>query len=513
MLISSPLDTICCNCKEVVSKGSRISYDKPNHRISHALCSEEGKEADKHIQLSKAISSDIDYPIPAGLSYKPFQKAGIHFALQRIGTLIADEMGLGKTIQAIGVLNSTEWETVCIICPESLRINWQIELNKWAISYRQKKNKIIIANYDNLKIVPFWEFDYLILDEAQYCKNPTSKRTLAVKDIASRSKKKIALSGTPIENFPVELWPLLQIIAPDVFDPPGVYKGQKVGAGQNAGFFRFAKRYCDAKEKIISTYVHPVTKEKFHKKIWDVKGSSNLPELQEKLRSTIMIRRLKKDVLKELPPKQRQIILLPVNATKDGELIDWPDQLENLPNSLEECLALVKRDLPSFNEFSRVRHEQGLKKLPQAIPLIETALESSEKIIVFTYHIDVAKSIKDALEKYFPAFITGDEDGAERNTQVFRFQSHPKCRVIIGTISAMGVGLTLTASSHVIFVEGNYNPSKVMQAEDRPHRIGQLKSVLIQYILQAGTLDTHMMQLVVEKMNVIDLALDKNTLE
>jgi SWI/SNF-related matrix-associated actin-dependent regulator 1 of chromatin subfamily A len=516
MIITAKFPSGCTTCGRKVEPGDRVSWVKGVKGVSHVQCSTEGKALAQAVETSRATDVVGEFPSPEGLDFLPYQRAGIAFALGKSGTLIADEMGLGKTIQAIGVINADPTiRTVLVVCPASLKLNWRNELHKWCSRdpevfvfpecgvlpsvngqlYTADGLTIVVVNYDQLKKVPITlTFDLVIVDEAHYAKNPKAQRTKHVKDIAARAKRRILLSGTPIMNRPVELWSLLQITDPETWDPPGFVKGRPAGAGEGAGFFRFAKRYCDAKEVWHGRSKH-----------WDFSGSSNLPELQEKLRSTCMIRRLKADVLSDLPPKRRQIVVL--NAPVDDSEADAFPEL-----SYDDVIDVLSRDRVAFTELSKARHATALKKVPAAIEHINEALEGSDKIIVFAHHQDVIDELEKGLFGHGVVTITGATVQEARQRHVEMFQNDPGTRIIIGSIGAMGVGHTLTASSHVIFVEQSWVPAEMTQGEDRAHRIGQRESVLVQLLVTDRSVDANIMQTIVAKQEVADLALDTETM-
>lgn len=486
MLITAKFADFCGACSRSIQAGDRISFVR-GKRPLHAECSEEGQALAAAVETSRATDADVEIPVPEGLEYLGYQRAGIAYALARQSTLIADEMGLGKTIQAIGVINAMTPADVLVVCPKSLKLNWARELNKWSVTWEDPRGpKITITNFEQLKKLPAdTSWDLVIVDEAHYAKNPKAQRTKLLKAIAKRCPRKLFLTGTPILNKPIELWPLLQMLAPEKWDPAGIARGRRVAAGEGAGFFRFAKRYCNAHEEWHGRTKH-----------WNFDGHSNLEELQERLRSTVMIRRLKKDVLTELPAKRRRTIELSAPCDEGPWTGDDIDQIERAPNK------------PAFDELSQVRHQTALAKVPQAVEYIRDALESSEKIVVFCHHQDVAAALFDSLADFAPRLITGAVEVSERQARVDRFQTDPDCRIIIGTIGAMGVGHTLTAASHVIFVELSWVPAELSQAEDRCHRIGQLESVLVEHLVTAGSIDAMMTAKVIAKQEVADLALD-----
>jgi SNF2 family DNA or RNA helicase len=470
------------------------------------------------VERSRAQDSDLEFPRPEGLDYLGYQKAGIAFALEcfahRHGCLIGDEMGLGKTIQAIGVINATpEINKVLIVCPNTLKLNWQKELRRWltrplkvAVQYADRPYlgdhvNILIVNYDVLhKFVEraqATKFDLRVTDESHYVKNPKARRTKAT--LAIDAPRKIALSGTPIENRPVELWPVISDLHPARWHP-------------KKGFFGFAKRFCGAVRNSFG---------------WDFSGASNLPELQNLLRGTVMVRRLKADVLTELPAKRRQVIELEADGLEDllqRERDAFEDKQEMIDRLRARCeiakasdsraeydeavTALRAGQGAAFEEMALIRHETALAKLPQCLEFIRGALDGG-KCIVFAHHVDVVAKIK----AEFPqaSVVTGAvKAGPLRQAEVDRFMLDPSCDVFIGN-NAAAEGLTLTASAHVIFVELDWVPGKLAQKEDRAHRIGQKDSVLCSYLVLEGSLDSHMAKVNVEKMKIIDSALDKET--
>lgn len=477
----------------------------------------------KALESSRATKANIDVPVPEGLAYMPFQKAGIEYSLGKRDVLIGDEMGLGKTIQAIGIINfNPKVERVLVICPASLKINWSRELEKWlvkkytiGIANKEFPNtNIVVVNYDILKkhhdSLRSVAWDVAIIDECHYLKNPKAQRTAEVlgkwhrqeekKITAIPARKKIFLTGTPIVNRPIELWPILKYSMPE-------------SLGRNWKYY--VLRYCDGYQSRYG---------------WDVSGASNLEELQEKLRENLMVRRLKADVLTELPAKRRQIIELPINGYRDQikkEKAAWERKekaIEELqlavelakasedPKEYEQAVLKLKEGARlAFTEIASVRHETALIKVPSVVEHILGCLEEEDKLVVFAYHRDVIAEIKQSLEEAGVqcVVLTGDTPQEKRQQAVDGFQNNSKVRVFIGNILAAGVGITLTASSHVVFTELDWVPGNVSQAEDRTHRIGQRNSVLVQHLVIDESIDAKMAQALVDKQRVIDEALDK----
>lgn len=473
------------------------------------------------LEASHATDADVQIPAPDGLDYLGYQRAGIAWAMKREGTLIGDEMGLGKTIQAIGLINGTpEIHRALIVCPAGLKLNWYKELRRWLVrkltvgiasSDVFPTTDIVIINYDILHKYPkrlelYW--DLVVIDEAHYCKNPKARRTIQIfgyrpsraeakagkLPIAPmQARRRVAMSGTPMVNRPVELFPIINWL-----DPKGW-----------PNFWTYAKRYCNAHNNGFGM---------------DLTGASNLEELQEKLRRSIMVRRLKKDVLTELPPKTRQVIELPSEgleciSSEHKALDEMQDKIADLKAAVELAKAGDNEELyrkavealtagcrVGFTEVSKVRHETALAKVPQVVTYLEDALAEG-KVILFAHHRDVI----DAYMQAFPQAvkIVGGMSPEEKQASADRFMKDPKCDLIIGNETAMGMGWTLTASSRVIFAELDWVPGIISQCEDRAHRIGQKDNVLVTHLVLEGSIDATMAKRIIEKQEVIDRAMDR----
>lgn len=514
MLITSKFQSTCKACNGVVKPGDRVSWVKGVQGVTHAACSPEGQAVQAAQAVSHATDANIEIPVPSGLALLPYQRAGVAAVSHFIGNgakgaLIADEMGLGKTIQAIGYINSNpRITTVLVVCPASLKVNWTREWYKWST----RSFHIDVVNYEQCKKLPtFQAWDLLVIDEAHFIKNPKAKRTQEVKRLASQCREIIALSGTPIVNRPVELFPLLSLLDPRTWDPAGrakvgkVYK--QVGQGEGAGYFRYALRYCAAHAEHHARW-KACTGRGCKYCHWTFAGASNLEELQEKLRTSVMVRRLKADVLTELPPKRRQVVYLPFTGEDDYADIELSDDFD-------DALTNVRKKVP-FDKLSRTRHEQGLAKVPQVVDFVREQLgdaaENTHKLVLFAHHKDVIAQLASELAEYGVMTLTGDTSMPDRQHAVDVFQQDPNCRIFIGSIQAAGVGLTLTAASHVILAELDWTPGNVQQAEDRCHRIGQRESVLVQHLVFEGTLDARLVELLDSKQAVITKAVDKRTI-
>ena len=318
---------------------------------------------------------------------------------------------------------------------------------------------------------------------------PEIKKKRKVKPIPT--KHTILLTGTPILNRPIEIFPLIHFLNP----------------GRWANSFKFGLEFCGGHKNRWG---------------WDFSGSSNSETLQEELRSTIMIRRLKKEVLKELPPKRRQIIEIPIEEIKlkkiiEEEKIFWEtnetekqrlkDRIKELKGGNEEYIETTKKlkNVKNilFQEMSSLRRKTAIAKIPFAIEYLKEILETNEKVVCFAHHKEVIEKIFQHFQEN-SAVITGSVPPEKRQAEIDRFQNDPGCHLFVGSIKAAGVGITLTAASHAVFVELDWTPAIMSQSEDRLHRKGQEQSVLIQHLVFNNSLDAKMAKMLIEKQKIID---------
>jgi SNF2 family DNA or RNA helicase len=478
------------------------------------------KEHLARLERSRAVDADLVIPAKSGRQYLGYQKAGIAYALQRKHTLIADQPGLGKTIQALGFINYQKPKSVLIVCPATIIFNWKDEALNWLVGdyeiwlVKTKSDEIpardglfVITNYEKLtgdsrlsaSLSRPW--DVAVFDECHLLKNPESMRSRAVLGdgrLLSYCKRALFLSGTPAENYPREIWPIAAAIAPAKF-------GNKLN---------FESRYCGRHQEYRDG-----------SPVWVTTGASHLGELQQRLRASFMVRRLKKDVLPELPPKRRQLIQLDehsVDWKKHPQFQKWQEiflqRYEAAKAKIEEAkteaeyqdavLLLEKLTGIAFQEMSEFRHQSALVKLPLCLKYLDELLDSGvENVVIFAYHSDIIE----ALANHFKgdcAVISGDTPMHKRKDSVSAFQEK-RVRVFIGQIRAAGVGITLTAGNTVVFVEIDWVPTVMSQAEDRLCRIGQKKMVHVIHLVLAGTLDANMAQKIIEKQAVLEKMLDQ----
>jgi len=463
----------------------------------------------KNLEASRAADADVEVVVPAGLELRPYQRAGVAWLLSHERALLGDEMGLGKTIQVLAAVNTLHLKKVLVVCPKTLVLNWLSEARKWLTELQPhvytngrngdtdflQREGFYIINYEKLnKINVETELDCLVVDESHYIKNPKAQRSKRVEEISKKARRVWLLTGTPIPNRPIELFHPLRVLRHQLADK----------------WLYFAKRYCDAYQS---------------KWGWVVDGAANLDELQEKLRSTVMIRRKKQDVLTELPPKVRQVVVLSAEDYDDEleeEVSAWQDYEDTLAEyqarvelaraeseeAYEEAVAAL-RDAArhAFEEIARARHKLALAKVDDVVEHVKDIAEQ-HKVVVFAHHHDVIDKIAEALAEFGCVVVDGRVPAEQRQERIQKFQTDPTCRVYVGSITASGVGVTLTAASHVVFAELDWVPGNITQAEDRLHRIGQKDTVFVQHLVVDGSLDARMAKVLVEKQRVADEALD-----
>ena len=467
---------------------------------------------------SRAVTSKLEVPCPDGLHYDPYQRAAVEYAIKRKDTLIGDAPGVGKTIEAIATINFEKWaKKILIICPGFLKPNWRDEFLKWDVKHltvgimkgmkgELPETDVVIVNYEILKPyrerLRLIEWDFIVVDEAHKLKSKKADRTREIfggvkrnaeKKIIDRcsaitARKRLFLTGTPsLNGKPKELWNIIQQLDP---------------GGLGSDWFSYATRYCKLQEL---TSLDPATGRKVRIGcIWD--GADNLEELQQKMRFKFMIRRLKEDVLKDLPPKRRMIIPIEVGQ-KDRKLLDR--ELEEFDNWIRGRIHNQDEEyfeMPAFGDFSKRMVETGLRMVEPCIEIVRSEQETFDKIVVMCYHNEVSERIREA----FPdaLLVNGTVPAEKRHALVQRFQNEPSIPQLIGTIGSMGEGETATAASLMIFPERSWVPGAVTQAEDRIHRRGQTKNALYKHLVEQGGLAERQVRKLVKKQDDCDKILD-----
>jgi SWI/SNF-related matrix-associated actin-dependent regulator 1 of chromatin subfamily A len=285
------------------------------------------------------------------------------------------------------------------------------------------------------------------------------------------------MTGTPIYNRPLDLWPILYMLNPNRW----------------GSYHDYGRKYCDGK---------------YYGDDWDFRGASNLDLLKQEIEPYV-IRRRKKDILPELPRKVRTIHRVELNASESCRGLDaWRDLSDSqFMGKLEGMTGGGAYGVSSLEDIARVRRQTALLKIPAAIELINNILDGGEKVVVFAWHLDILNALYDEYREVCVA-LSGATPVERRQDAVNAFQKDPSTRVFLGQIKAAGVGLTLTAASQVVFIELPWTPGEVTQAEDRCHRLGQTDCVVVHHIVGVGTFDYRMARGIVKKQNVIDGVFD-----
>lgn len=437
------------------------------------------------------------------------QTEGIAFLKERKKAILADEMGLGKTRQAILAAGGESTETVLVVCPSSLKINWEREIhmvypeNTVLIVSGGKAPEAgplpawIVINYDILGKHKEWlqeavggMIETIIFDEAHYLKNTASIRTKAAMTIAADAQKVYCLTGTPVMNRPIELFSLLWLTGHPIARAPG--------RAPSALRRSFSERYCDGKMRVIFRRGGGTLR------FWEESGATRLPELKE-LTKSVFLRRTKKEVL-DLPEKIVSVVETELDAI-DKNLYDraWDDYMDYIAaNPLKGDIDNIM-NAQGLVELIKLKQVCSQAKIPRIIADIENAVEQGQKVIVFsqfTHTIEVLAMKLRAL-KIGNVTLTGADKMEDRQKSVDAFQNDDSTKVFISNIKAGGVGLTLTAASIVMFADMDWSPETHRQAEDRAHRIGQTGTVNIYYYVMSGTIEEDIVDILTKKQETI----------
>ena len=432
---------------------------------------------------TKDIQIDFDK-----YSHRPLmehQKEAVKSLVANKRFILADDMGLGKTTATVVGALETGAKKVLVICPASLKINWQREISNYtdrSISIVEGKKwedaDFIIINFDIIKnyhdvsnktesVVMNSKFDLVIIDEAHYIQNTQAQRTKLINDFVRTVDRLWLLTGTPITSRPINYYNLLNLIQSPVA----------------SNWMAYVRRYCNGFQFKAGK-----------RKIWNVSGASNLDELRERTQRQVL-RRLKENIL-DLPEKIITPVYLRLKSKEYeelmGEYYDWYDK-----SGEADSLTL------QFSKLTKVRQVIANEKINATIELVESILEQDKKVIVFT---NFTNSLEMLLEKFgkMAVRVDGSCSQKERQWAVDEFQNNEKVRVFVGNIKAAGVGLTLTAGEAVIMNDLSFLPSDHSQAEDRAYRIGQKNSVLVYYPIFDNTIEGIIYDILHKKKNIFE---------
>lgn len=486
----------------IVPTRSRVDLEKMIYQIRQFeninwVNGTEKKEED----IAYDIPELPELVIPHSLRIQPYpyQLKGIARGLELKRFMNCDEPGLGKTLQSIATINLANAFPCLVICPSSLKINWMREWEKftdkkamvltdkvrdtWTFFFQTGMHQVFIVNYESLKKyfvqrikkAESWTlrdvefrnsinlFKSVIIDESHRCKSASTQQAKFCKGICTGKEWVIELTGTPVVNKPKDLIPQLAIL--NRMEDFGGYK-------------EFVNRYCSGQRE-----------------------ASNLKELNFNLWQHCMFRREKSLVLTDLPDKIRQVNTCEITNRKeymDAER-DLIMYLQKYKDADDEKIEKALRG-EVMVRINILRQISARGKVRDVIEFVKDFRENGKKIILFCSLHEVV----DQLKRYFPTAVsvTGRDSQDEKQRAVDAFQNNPKADIIICSIKAAGVGLTLTASSNVAFVEFPWTYADCCQCEDRAHRIGQKDSVTCYYFLGRRTIDEKVYRIIQEKKNI-----------
>jgi superfamily II DNA or RNA helicase len=451
-------------------------------------------------ELKKDVTLDAD----SDRILRPFQKEGVAWLLRLINTrmngILADDMGLGKTIQTIMLLNTVQTKKTppaVVILPKTLLFNWKRELQTFApnlkvLVYDGPKRRllvpsfgeynVILVSYTTVRLDMKWfsavEFNFKVLDEAQYIKNHTTSTFKAVKKIKARHV--LLLTGTPLENHVGDLWSLMEIANPNYFGP-------------YAGFESFYA--VPANQFLLKAAMHP-----------------------------FMLRRRKTDVLRDLPavsvqelwatPTPEEIRWYTKFATKEWEFIEQIVLKKGLEKSKVHIFALMTKlrqwcahpglvtegvtDGPKWAVFYDRLHE---------------AIANGHKVVIFSQFIPMIKIMQDKLNEDGIDVVCLTGQTKNREQVIETFNTNPNIRVGIFSLKAGGVGINLTSADYVFLYDPWWNPAVEQQAIDRVHRMGQDRPVMVFKCLVASTIEERMINHQNQKNNLIQSLVEEQSIK
>ncbi|KAH9766619.1 Chromatin remodeling factor18 [Citrus sinensis] len=459
-----------------------------------------------HPLVQRAIASASAAPDLRATSVKHvhFQFSGLHCSME--GAI------------AVATCFRDVWP-VLILTPSSLRLHWAAMIQQWLnippseivvvlsqlggsnrsgftiVSSNTKRNIPLdglfnIISYDVVlklqNILMSSNFKIVIADESHFLKNAQAKRTAATLPIIKKAQYALLLSGTPALSRPIELFKQLEALYPDVYK----------------NVHEYGNRYC--KGGVFGIY----------------QGASNHEELHNLMKATVMIRRLKKDVLAQLPVKRRQQVFLDVAEKDMRQIYALFRELEVVKGKIKACKSEEEVQSLKFTEknlINKIYTDSAEAKIPAVLDYLETVIEAGCKFLIFAHHQPMLDAIHQLFlkKKVHCIRIDGGTPPASRQALVTEFQEKDDVKAAVLSMKAGGVGLTLTAASTVIFAELSWTPGDLIQAEDRAHRIGQVSSVNVYYLLANDTVDDIIWDVVRSKLENLGQVLDghENILE
>ena len=509
LAVVSQLERAAAKAEAEASDGVGVGGGNEGGRgIGHENGDENNREGHENVTPLERAVERAYARVPESLRTRmfPFQIEGVKYGLSRGGrVLIGDQMGLGKTVQALALISCYREEWPCLILvPTSLRDAWHEALRRWldvrpsliaSVGSGAEAHKINAATF---AIVPYSlvgkmqgklaarNFQVVVCDESHFIKDAKAQRTKAVVPLLKAARRAICLTGTPALSRPVELYSQVEALRPNVFTK----------------FTEFAQRYCAGSR-------------------FGWQGCENPDELYAILSRLIMVRRLKRDVLTQLPPKRREQVYIALDKKTEAyrEMKAVQEQLQRLRDHAKDNGLLLgaggdgKMNVEEKRLMNAYYVASAKAKATSVQDYLETLLDGSgagDKFLFFAHHKELLDAASAILRKRKTQFIRidGATPTSERGGLVQQFQTVDAIKVAVLSIKAAGMGLTLTAASTVVFGELSWTPGDIVQAEDRAHRIGQASSVLVQFLHAKNSVDDVMWGSVQNKLENLGQVLD-----
>lgn len=499
------------------SRGHNVYFTPEPHAVLHLWnhADEKAKAALGPLRVEWERSNlntappGFSVPVPEFCELMPFQLAGVHYAKDRSNCLIGDAPGLGKTIQAIALANLRGCKRVLVVCPANVRPQWARQIKIWStipkvVVYPVFKSTDGVHPTANYVITSFevardglWDtlrsynWDLLVIDEGHYLKTPDAARTRALfgasrqskcryagtRGISERAEQIIALTGTPLPNRPRECFTLANALDPSSIDW--------------MNFNTFKDRF------------NPGGRDMDSGATWEY--VARLPELNARLRCNIMVRRLKEDVLKDLPAKRYEIV--PVETT--GAIAAAVHAEKMLDFDEDEMLARSGGKIDGA--ISTVRRQMGEAMAPAVLEHILTLLEGGvEKLVVFAHHHSVLSALQGGMARHGVIRVDGSTSARGKHQAVEKYKFDPRMKVFLGQMQAVGTGTDglQDVATHCVFAEASWVPGDNEQCVDRLHRMGQKGSVLAQLMVAPGSISERILGRSISKGRTVHKVLD-----
>jgi SNF2 family DNA or RNA helicase len=462
-------------------------YYNKNYAVKDIL-----KEKVERMKEGRFKQCELDLFEKTGLPLREFQKKGVGFMCVTKSALLADDVGLGKSLQTLATVLINNSQKTLIVCPSSVKLSWQDEINKWLKNQNinvisgnkkertelwKKESVYYIANYecvlrdfDNIKKI---KFNYIICDEAIKIANPRTQISKTIKKL--QAEHKYCLTGTPLTNSIHDCWSLMDFCQP----------------GLLGTFWQFCERYCE-------------------KDRWgNIVAYKNIQELKEIL-SKYMLRRTKEEVLSELPEKSYETRYVEFSgkekeiykAVKE-ELVNELKEIDIKTNYLSNALVKLVRLKQLTCSLNLLTEHKISSKLDTLKELLTDIMIDDKKCLIFTQFATMAKILKEELKEYSPLLITGETDIAERNENIHKFQENDVNKILILT-SATNEGVNLQRASYIIHYDNPWSLGKMIQREGRAYRIGQKNNVIIFQLIVKDTVDEYVLKILNKKQKMAD---------